>query len=125
VFSRSATNRRRIRLPAWSELACALAIVAIGLAGLFPKGGPAIHLLPPAEIESWPAEESETDGTESIAAEHLARADGRRAALPALYDAAPRRSFSTRALVSARRAYRVCAATEHALRDGLGAPLRI
>jgi hypothetical protein len=122
-------TRHRIRKLAHSLVrltCCFLATLAV----IFPSYSSATSplLYTPssmAESEGMPGEETESTDAESTGSEHLLRCDGRRhlsrpaailGSLSPLLGVAPRpRAFSCHE----------CPATEHALRDGLGAPLRI
>jgi len=105
---------------------CLLAVAGTGLATCSVSVGPLVRALSPInESERSPAEEREPNSAESTGVVHLTRCDGRR--LPARPLAMARSLLPLRALTIGRSftSDHDRPPMEHALRDGLGAPLRI
>ncbi|MBI3464640.1 MAG: hypothetical protein HY000_16535 [Planctomycetes bacterium] len=104
---------------------CLLAVLGISVACVFPSVAPAVRLSSWAESESPPAEERESSTAESTSIEHLMRCDGRRLIWRPMATASSLLPLPAAQLGRTSSFQHDCPRTEHALRDGLGAPLRI
>jgi hypothetical protein len=105
---------------------CLFAVAAVSLPRYSPASCPLL-CMPSwlAESEGAPVEERESNSSESSGIEQLIRCDGRRQISRPVVTAGS--SPPTPRIAVNRRTFLPCGCplTEHALRDGLGAPLRI
>lgn len=114
-------SRRLARLACWL-----LAVAGVSLPSYSPSVGPLVRALSPmAESEGSPVEEREPNTAESTGIEHLIRCDGRRHVLRPVATTATLLPLPAMAVRCSFFSPHDCPPTEHALRDGLGAPLRI
>jgi hypothetical protein len=104
---------------------CLLALLSIGVACVSPSLAPVVRVSSSwAESESPPAEERPSNA-ESTGVEHLTRCDGRRPVLRPVSTAGSLLPLPAAQLGRTAGLPHDGPGSEHSLRDGLGAPLRI
>jgi hypothetical protein len=125
-FLQSGIRTRKPALTVARLVCCLFAVAGVSLPRYSPTVSP-LFCMPwlLVESEGTPVEESESSTAEATGVEHLIRCDGRRHVSRPVAIAG---SLLPVPGITTNRGFcslHDCPPTEHALRDGLGAPLRI